>query len=208
MITKSKFNVGDTVYITLEAAGERFLLYDSLPMRYFQLGKTYIIERIDCFYEYPDTGKEWEILVEGSNQYLNENYFSKDKQQNKPISLLNYTNEELVTMSTSITDEEMIIHYDKEINFNNLLNKYGPEGLYLISDKLKQLADEDIKLALQQALQQEPSIESICETKAELFTNETLKSVDSLLSDDYRIGFKEGIEKYLIKNYNTNDVIK
>lgn len=37
---------------------------------------------------------------------------------------------------------------DKEINFNALLNKYGPEGLYMIADRLKEIADEDMRNAL------------------------------------------------------------
>ncbi|MCK9574766.1 MAG: hypothetical protein WC979_03085 [Candidatus Pacearchaeota archaeon] len=36
-----------------------------------------------------------------------------------------------------------IIEYS-EINFEELLCKYGPEGLYDIANKLKKLADEDI----------------------------------------------------------------
>ena len=39
---------------------------------------------------------------------------------------------------------------DREINFNTLLDKYGPEGLYLIADKLKEIADEDVRNALDQ----------------------------------------------------------
>jgi hypothetical protein len=39
---------------------------------------------------------------------------------------------------------------DKEINFNAVLDKYGPEGLYMIADKLKELADEDIRNAIVQ----------------------------------------------------------
>lgn len=39
---------------------------------------------------------------------------------------------------------------DKEINFNALLHKYGPEGLYMIADKLKELADEDMRNGLAQ----------------------------------------------------------
>jgi len=36
----------------------------------------------------------------------------------------------------------------KEINFDRLLNKYGPEGLYLISDELKRVADKDMEEGL------------------------------------------------------------
>lgn len=43
---------------------------------------------------------------------------------------------------------ELLNQMDKELNFEDLLNKYGPEGLYLLADKLKELADEDIRNAL------------------------------------------------------------
>jgi len=39
---------------------------------------------------------------------------------------------------------------DKEIDFNALLDKYGPEGLYMIADRLEELADEEIRNALSQ----------------------------------------------------------
>lgn len=39
---------------------------------------------------------------------------------------------------------------DKEINFNELLHKYGPEGLYMIADKLKSIANEDCRTACEQ----------------------------------------------------------
>lgn len=39
---------------------------------------------------------------------------------------------------------------DKDINFKALLEKYGPEGLYEIADKLKELADEDMRTAMEQ----------------------------------------------------------
>jgi len=48
-------------------------------------------------------------------------------------------NEELYTLLECI---------DKEINFNALLHKYGPEGLYMIADKLKELADEHVRNSL------------------------------------------------------------
>ena len=35
-----------------------------------------------------------------------------------------------------------------EITFQYLLNKYGPEGLYQMADKLKEIADEDVENAL------------------------------------------------------------
>ena len=37
-----------------------------------------------------------------------------------------------------------------EITYDELLCKYGPEGLYEIADKLKQIADEDVRTAMQQ----------------------------------------------------------
>lgn len=39
-------------------------------------------------------------------------------------------------------------YVEKEMNFEALLDKYGPEGLYIIADKLKAIADEDMKNAL------------------------------------------------------------
>ena len=32
----------------------------------------------------------------------------------------------------------------QEIDFNKLLEKYGPEGLYIIADELKEIADKDV----------------------------------------------------------------
>lgn len=46
--------------------------------------------------------------------------------------------------------EQLLTEIDKEINFNELLNKYGSEGLYAIANKLMQLADEDVRTALEQ----------------------------------------------------------
>jgi len=37
-----------------------------------------------------------------------------------------------------------------KITYDELLSKYGPEGLYEIANKLKQIADEDVKTALRQ----------------------------------------------------------
>ena len=39
-------------------------------------------------------------------------------------------------------------HCNKTIDFDALLNKYGPEGLYEIADKLKEIADKDVQDAL------------------------------------------------------------
>lgn len=36
-----------------------------------------------------------------------------------------------------------------------------------------------------------------CENKAILFTKDKLKVVSELLSEDYKIGYKEGVEHYL-----------
>lgn len=41
-------------------------------------------------------------------------------------------------------------HCNQSIDLNALLNKYGPEGLYEIADKLKEIADKDVKEALEQ----------------------------------------------------------
>ncbi len=41
-------------------------------------------------------------------------------------------------------------HCDHELDFERLLRKYGPEGLYDIAKKLMKLADEDMSNALSQ----------------------------------------------------------
>ena len=41
------------------------------------------------------------------------------------------------------------IHIE-EINFNGLLEKYGPEGLFAIADKLKEIAREDCEKAMRE----------------------------------------------------------
>lgn len=41
-----------------------------------------------------------------------------------------------------------------ELDVNCLLEKYGPEGLYDLSDKLRSVADEDVSDALGQPHQQ------------------------------------------------------
>lgn len=50
----------------------------------------------------------------------------------------------------SVTDDETLELINKELNFEYLLRKYGPEGLYLIADKLKSIADDDISNSLSQ----------------------------------------------------------
>ncbi|MFW6281293.1 MAG: hypothetical protein ACOC1O_00685 [bacterium] len=42
-------------------------------------------------------------------------------------------------------------HCNSKIIYDDLLNKYGPEGLYEIANKLKQIADEDVNTALKQS---------------------------------------------------------
>ena len=41
--------------------------------------------------------------------------------------------------------ELMMKEIEKELNFNQLLDKYGPEGLYKIADRLKEIADNDVR---------------------------------------------------------------
>jgi len=36
------------------------------------------------------------------------------------------------------------IDFSQDIDFEYLLNKYGPEGLYELADKLKDIANEDV----------------------------------------------------------------
>lgn len=158
MLTKSKFNVGDTVYITLEASNNHLLMEESLPMNFFQLGFPYIIKQIKNInlIDYVECIDyiQWEIKIKGSNQYFNEDYFSKDNKYKSSINIENIMNQ-------NITNEDN--------NSETFINE--------------------------------------CEQKAKQFTDESLKLVNSLLSNDYKLGFKEGVEKYLIQNYNTNDVI-
>lgn len=35
-----------------------------------------------------------------------------------------------------------------EMTYDELLSKYGPEGLYEIAEKMKQVADEDVRVAI------------------------------------------------------------
>lgn len=43
-------------------------------------------------------------------------------------------------------------HCNKNIDFDYLLNKYGPEGLFEIADKLKEIAIKDVNEAMSQSL--------------------------------------------------------
>ena len=43
----------------------------------------------------------------------------------------------------------------------------------------------------------------LCKDEAIQFTNDNLKAVNSLLSDDYKTGYKEGIEHYLMRKNAT-----
>ncbi len=47
--------------------------------------------------------------------------------------------------------EQVLDSVSKELDFNKLLEKYGPEGLYIIADKLKEIADNDVNEAFKQA---------------------------------------------------------
>lgn len=40
----------------------------------------------------------------------------------------------------NISNNSLLEIINKDINFYDMLNKYGPEGLYLISDKLREIA--------------------------------------------------------------------
>ena len=46
------------------------------------------------------------------------------------------------------TINDVLEQADKDLNFDGMLSKYGPEGLYLIAGKLKQIADADVAQAL------------------------------------------------------------
>lgn len=43
----------------------------------------------------------------------------------------------------------------KKITFDELAHEYGPEGLYEIANKLWNLADEDINLAMKELINEE-----------------------------------------------------
>lgn len=49
---------------------------------------------------------------------------------------------------TDLYDTIECVHCKKEIIYDELLSKYGPEGLYRIADKLIQVADDDINLSI------------------------------------------------------------
>jgi hypothetical protein len=55
----------------------------------------------------------------------------------------------MVLQENKCNNADLLECVDKEINFSALLNKYGPEGLYIIADKLKELADEEMQNALE-----------------------------------------------------------
>lgn len=67
---------------------------------------------------------------------------------------LDLGNQELFN-KVSVNEKEVaarLEQMDKDINFKALLDKYGPEGLYEIADKLKELADEDMASAVEQCV--------------------------------------------------------
>lgn len=47
--------------------------------------------------------------------------------------------------------EQVLDSVSKELDFNKLLEKYGPEGLFIIADKLKEIAIKDMSEALEQS---------------------------------------------------------
>ena len=103
MLRKSKFNIGDTVYITLEAFNNTVKMKASIPFKYFELNKPYKVKDIGRsinvnFKEKYNEKLVYMILVEESEQYLNEDYFSKE-----PITI------DLNKAESNITNEETFL---------------------------------------------------------------------------------------------------
>jgi hypothetical protein len=57
-------------------------------------------------------------------------------------------NDKMEIGETSSDYKYLIDHIEHQIDFYELLRKYGPEGLYAIADRLKEIADEDMREAL------------------------------------------------------------
>lgn len=50
--------------------------------------------------------------------------------------------------NVKVNQEEQDKIIDNALDYEKLLNEYGPEGLYLIAEKLKKIADEDMRGAI------------------------------------------------------------
>jgi hypothetical protein len=88
------------------------------------------------------------------------------------------------------------IDYEKNKKQNLNSNRISLETIkYLISKGY------DIPIYNNSNMEQFTILEQ-CENKAILFTKNKLKLVDTLLSDDYKIGYKEGIEHYIASKNN------
>jgi hypothetical protein len=77
---KSNFEEGQIVYFTIEGIKEGYKMVESIPYKYFELDKVYIVKEIG---EY---GDGWHILVHGSSQFIHEKYFRKAKPEVKEPS--------------------------------------------------------------------------------------------------------------------------
>ena len=51
-----------------------------------------------------------------------------------------------------VNKEAMKAMINSAVDYDALLNKYGPEGLYMIADKLKEVANCDMALGIDQAI--------------------------------------------------------
>ena len=114
-------------------------------------------------------------------------------------------------MKYVITEEQLesIGHFKCmfELNANTIYNLcdsekddivYGFE-LGKIHSHLRELFSEMMKLEEEICQQKLIHTKKLNPTQeATDFTNEALKLVDTLVSKDYKLGFKEGVEKYLI----------
>lgn len=55
-----------------------------------------------------------------------------------------------ILIKRDVNQEEIDNIINNALDYEALLSKYGPENLYLIADKLKEIADNDVSLALKE----------------------------------------------------------
>lgn len=68
---KSIFSKNELVYFTLQGIKDDCLMVASIPKKYFELDIAYVIKDIGLYTD------GWHILVNGSEQFIHEKYFSK-----------------------------------------------------------------------------------------------------------------------------------
>jgi len=66
-----KFKKGEIVYFTIEGMNAGELMVATIPRKYFELDKAYIIDQIGTY------GNGKHILVKGSSQFVHEKYFKR-----------------------------------------------------------------------------------------------------------------------------------